>query len=372
MISPSQLLKLPSTIMAANGVHSIEETLIHWQGALDWLIRAQEINDDDGCAKSYNLAKGHWEPSYPETTGYIIGTMLDAARFTQQTVYIDRAERMGKWLRLRQLDTGAFPALDRVTPIVFDTGQIMHGLIDLAEHGNLDTYSDAIRSASMWLTEIQQDDGSWQRGEYLNIPHAYCTRVAWALLRASVLLNDERFRNGAIRQLNWALACQDGNGWFRQNSLGDQSQPILHTIVYAARGLFEAGMILDEERYRLAAQRTMDFLYTVWEKDGKFYGAYDRNWKGTVKARCLVGEAQASVLWMKMSRFWGDSRYRSAALSINRSLKQTQDLATPHSGLHGGIPGSYPITGRYCFLKYPNWAAKFYADALLMEMLADS
>jgi hypothetical protein len=33
----------------------------------------------------------------------------------------------------------------------------------------------------------------------------------------------------------------------------------------------------------------------------------------------------------------------------------------------GGIKGSHPINGGYHPWQYPNWAAKFFADALMLE-----
>jgi hypothetical protein len=33
----------------------------------------------------------------------------------------------------------------------------------------------------------------------------------------------------------------------------------------------------------------------------------------------------------------------------------------------GAIPGSFPIWGRYEPFAFPNWATKFFCDALLLE-----
>ena len=35
--------------------------------------------------------------------------------------------------------------------------------------------------------------------------------------------------------------------------------------------------------------------------------------------------------------------------------------------IRGGIAGAYPIWGGYERLGYPNWAAKFFADALMLQ-----
>jgi len=46
-----------------------------------WLLRAQEFSrsQDGGAARHYSLIDG-WGSSYPETTGYIVPTLLDYAR----------------------------------------------------------------------------------------------------------------------------------------------------------------------------------------------------------------------------------------------------------------------------------------------------
>ncbi|MCP5002594.1 MAG: hypothetical protein GY941_01390, partial [Planctomycetes bacterium] len=48
-----------------------------------WLGRAQDhsASADGGVARHYSLVTG-WAPSYPETTGYIIPTMLDYAKLS--------------------------------------------------------------------------------------------------------------------------------------------------------------------------------------------------------------------------------------------------------------------------------------------------
>ena len=37
--------------------------------------------------------------------------------------------------------------------------------------------------------------------------------------------------------------------------------------------------------------------------------------------------------------------------------------------VRGAIPGSAPIWGAYSRFEFPNWAAKFFADALMMDMV---
>ena len=48
------------------------------QAAIDWLCLTHDVTDRRGSSKGYSLLHG-WLPAYPETTGYIIGTLLEHA-----------------------------------------------------------------------------------------------------------------------------------------------------------------------------------------------------------------------------------------------------------------------------------------------------
>src|SRR5689334_22875254 len=57
------------------------ETQTRVQAAVDWLLRAQDSSPDDGV--SFGFFPCHtsgtfngWRPSYPETTGYVIPSLL--------------------------------------------------------------------------------------------------------------------------------------------------------------------------------------------------------------------------------------------------------------------------------------------------------
>jgi hypothetical protein len=45
-----------------------------------------------------------------------------------------------------------------------------------------------------------------------------------------------------------------------------------------------------------------------------------------------------------------------------------QRLGDAADEVRGGIAGSWPIWGAYSRFEFPNWAAKFFADALMLEM----
>ena len=71
-------------------------------------------------------------------------------------------------------------------------------------------------------------------------------------------------------------------------------------------------------------------------------------------------------LWLRFFETTGYQGYRLAAVRSISFVARTQKLVTPALNTRGAIAGSYPMLGRYERLKYPNWATKFFADALLL------
>jgi hypothetical protein len=107
------------------------EAVIH--AAIDWLRMAQDhsASRDEGVARDFSLETG-WATSYPETTGYIVPTMLAYARRYGDPDARRRAASMLDWLVGIQLPGGGFQGgrIDSVpvVPVTFNTGQILLGL----------------------------------------------------------------------------------------------------------------------------------------------------------------------------------------------------------------------------------------------------
>ncbi len=49
-------------------------------------------------------------------------------------------------------------------------------------------------------------------------------------------------------------------------------------------------------------------------------------------------------------------------------MKKVQNLTSSNIGIRGGIQGAFPIYGWYAPFCVINWATKFFADALLLEL----
>src|SRR5689334_2738285 len=73
--------------------------------AVAWLCRSHDVTARRGCSKGYSLVRG-WLPAYPETSGYIIGTLLAHADRTGNAALVERAVQIGRWEASLQLEDG--------------------------------------------------------------------------------------------------------------------------------------------------------------------------------------------------------------------------------------------------------------------------
>jgi predicted ATP-grasp superfamily ATP-dependent carboligase len=358
----------------------VHDTRVHIEGALDWLCRAQDAVPGGGVARGYGTVKQvtfplGWQPAYPETTGYIIPTFFNAARYCDRPDLEERALRMARWETEVQSPDGSIPGGvlgEGKGPVVFNTGQVILGWCRAYEESNDPAYRDALTRAGDFLVEVQDRDGGWRRfssGDGVNTVHAYDVRVAWALLRAHEIVKKDSYRETATRNVDFTLGLQQPNGWFRSNDLQPKTngQPLTHTIAYATRGILESGMLLSNDAYIESARKTADAVLDRLGEDGRLAGRLDHEWKDAVSWCCLTGSAQMSIIWLKLYRLTGDERYRDAGIRINRYLKAAQDLIHDDEGVRGGIAGSFPLSTGYNRFQILNWATKFFVDALMLE-----
>lgn len=340
------------------------------EAAVDWLCRAQDQTGSGGVAGFYDLLKG-WSPPYPETTGYIVPTFLQAARHLGRQDLRDRAGRMLDWLLTTQMQSGAFPAglpLDGQPrePRIFNTGQIIQGLVAGYREFGVARYLDAAIAAGEWLCQVQDSDGAWRTASYHGLPHAYHSRVDWPLIELGRQAERTDFVEAARRNLDWVLAQRHSDGWFDQMEMTPGQPPILHPIEYTLGGMWESGELLDDETYRRAVFPAVEILAEHAIED-RLSGAYGPGFEPVGKSICLTGYAQMAFLWLRIYQRTGLPILQQAAERTLGVLERLADLDNPEPALRGGVRGSYPLTGDYMPLSVVNWGAKFFIDALLLE-----
>ena len=341
---------------------------------LDWLCAAQDhsASRDGGVARDYSLVKG-WASSYPETTGYIIPTIIDLARRTQRSDLHERARRMLDWCVAIQFPEGGFQggkidAQPRV-PVTFNTGQILLGLAAGAAEYRDPRYIDAAFRAAAWLRDTLDADGCWRRhptpfaapGE-----KAYETHVSWGLFEAERVLLGQGFGAAGLRQVAWALGKQRPNGWFDSNCLSDPTAPLTHTIGYVLRGVVEGHRLAGDPALLAAARRTADGLCEVVDPQGRLAGRLRSDFSAAVDFVCLTGSVQIAHSLLMLHQACGHEPYLHKARLLNSYVRRTVRVqGTPE--LRGGVKGSYPVDGSYGRWEFLNWAVKFCIDSNLLE-----
>lgn len=338
-----------------------------------WLKRAQDFStsNDGGVSRSFSLLTG-WTSSYPETTGYIVPTLLDLSRRLGDQDLRSRVHRMLGWLASIQFPEGGIQGgkidAQPCVPVTFNTGQVLIGLA-----AGVKAFGEEFRTpmllAATWLRDTLDADGCWRKhptpfakpGE-----KAYETHVSWGLFEAERMQPGEGFGAAGLRQVKWALTKQQKNGWIADCCLTDPAMPLTHTLGYAARGILEAYALSGEPGLLAAARRTADPLLSALRPDGHLPGRFRSTWQPAVKFACLTGTVQIAACWLILFRATSDPRYLEGARRANAYVRRTVRMSGPPD-IIGGVKGSFPVDGSYGAYEYLNWAAKFSIDSNLLE-----
>ncbi|THJ19425.1 MAG: hypothetical protein CAF45_016180 [Nitrospira sp. CG24E] len=359
------------------------DPMTHIEAAVQWICRAQDAFEGGGVARSYSMIyqpyfkRRGWFAPYPETTGYIIPTLIDYARMVSSQELIDRALRMADWECRVQMPSGAVQGgmIDQASsPAIFNTGQVIFGWIRAFKETGTQKYLDSAIRAGEFLVLEQDTDGAWRKslsnftdGTSMT-SYTYNTRTAWALLELAMVTGSEAFKGAAVRNVEYALGEQTENGWFRSNCLTQPEHPLTHTIAYCIRGIMEIGSLLKNESFLASAGMAADAVLARQRPDGSLAGRYNRHWEPAVSWRCLTGEAQMAGIWGRLYQLTGRPGYLEGMRKANAGLRRVQFMRTDQPGLYGGISGSAPIHGMYGRFEILNWAVKFFLDAQMLEL----
>jgi len=340
------------------------------QDAIIWLEKS--INPDDGGFRTWYYAGG-WTSSYPETSGYIIPTLLEYAQKQHRQDLIQRCIQTADWLIEIQKPTGGWQSgyiHENKKEVVFNTGQVIRGLYAIYKKTGEIKYLNPCIKACEWLCSIQEEDGSWQKHAFMNKKRVYESYVDHPLLLIALETGKKEFELAVRKNLHWILTQQLANGWFENcdNTIKHNDRPILHTIAYTLDGLIQCGILLNETKYIQSAQIAADRLLEIFNRNGWLNGRWNNEWKGS-QAMICTGGAQIAIVWMRLFKYNQHAKYLEAAQKMNNQLCfiQKHHLDKSHPSF-GAIPGSFPLWGRYEPFGFPNWATKYFADSIMMEL----
>jgi uncharacterized protein YyaL (SSP411 family) len=337
--------------------------------ALHWLATSQDRVGTGGVG-SYEFYG--WTPGFPEVTGYIIPTIWDCRHALGRVDLADRAVRMADWELGIQKEGGGWEGNvegAQQPPLVFNTGQVVRGLLRMHQETGEGRYLEAAVHASDWIAENQEEDGSWTFANFLQMKRVYDTYVTPPLARLGAMTGDETYTHAAIRNCEFALRHQRENGWFDlcDNTPHFNDAPTPHTICYTIDGLLDTGELVGRDDFIAGATKAADALMNCVSPSGRLLGRFDEDWRARARWSCLTGCAQLGIIMMKLHARTGEERYRDAARRLADFLIYVQRLNGVGSNRSGALTGSYPVWGTYAPFKYPCWATKFLVDLLLLR-----
>ena len=343
---------------------AIEKACMH-------LLLNQARSDEGGMA-SYYFQTGY-SSSYPETTGYIAQSLLDAAPYFPELPLKKAALKACDWLLSIQKASGGWQGgyiHQNQDEVVFNTGQVIRGMTSAYLHTKQDKYLSAACRAADWLCSIQEPEGYWQKNVYLNTIRVYDTYVSAPLAQLGHITNNKKYLLAAEKNCLWVVRSkQQANGWFQDadNTLSHNDRPILHTIAYTLDGLIESHIYLQHEEILKGALLCADALVKIWNEKGVFHGRYNSQWIGS-ESTINTGCAQVSVALGRLYELTKKEIYLNTKSSIDNFLIQAQMKSEELPQIDGALSGSTPIWGRYEAFCAPNWATKYLIDALLFHI----
>ena len=335
--------------------------------AIIYLMRTIDACGGNASSKGYKVLSG-WMPPYPETSGYIIPTLYQVGLHKSDQAYADTAEKIGYWLLSIQRKDGGFVGREYgklSRPIVFNTGMILIGLNRLFAETRQESFAIACDRAAEFLVRSADESGCFVRHLSNDIIHTYNVRAAWGLYQRGVTASDSRFIDVARKNADWTLTQQLPNGFFNNNRFKPGGPANSHGLAYIIRGLYEIHKLSADPRYLDAVRLTADQICDLYEKNGWLAATFDEDWQYTAKFTCLTGCAQLAIVLLKLCDEQPNSRYEAIAEQLIKDVARTQYLDNTNVRHFGAIKGSQPIYGGYAPLQYPNWATKFFIDALL-------
>lgn len=303
--------------------------------AIDWIYGNSIPNQGIICNSGKRL-------SYPEVTGYYIPTLLKWG-------YREKAVSFSKWLCSIQKEDGSWYDTDDRAPYIFDTAQILKGLVEIKKYslGNQEN-DDAIIKGCDWIFSRMNEEGrlitpteeEWgDKRTCSELIHLYCLSP---LVEAGRLFGIPKYVDNANKILQYYL--QNHYDEIMNFSL------LSHFYAYVMEALIDMG------QYEIAkcAMKNME----KYQKNSGAVSAYN-----DVEWVCSTGLFQLALVWFRL----GDISRGNRAFSYACRLQNET----------GGWYGSYisednpDEENTYFPAAEISWANKYFLDALYYKNKAE-
>lgn len=304
-----------------------------YERAIDWIYKNTLIMPVGRAI----INTTSYREAYPEVTGYYIPTLL---QWGHRELALDYA----KWLIAAQKADGSWYDTADEFPYVFDTGQILKGLV--AIRTIYPAADDAIVRGIEWLLSNMEPSGrlttpdksSWdEEAERFELIHLYTLRP---VLDAAEIFGREDWRSATRKIASYYVTN------FREDIL---SFPLLsHFYAYVMEALLDLG-------YEDLVREAMARVARLQTADGAVPAYRDVSWV------CSTGLFQLALVWLRLGE-----RERG-----NLAFSYAARMQNPTGGWFGSYPSATSTANDYIPNAEISWATKYFLDALYYKNKAD-
>ena len=322
-----------------------------------------------GSSHSWSPVFG-WAKAYPETTGYLVETLRAYAALKNDPKLDELADQCVAWLLTTQLPGGSFPALlaDSGKPSIFNTAMVLFGLAPPLSSPTPRDHSKkeyAVDAALQYLFGALSPDGAWRIDAYIpGFVPSYYTRAVWGVLSTHRMAEYPGAEDAMRNALRYYAGRFLPNGAVQNWGFQPGKAAFTHTIAYTLEGFLESAILLGETLIFEKTVASATALCQQIQKQGRSAGRYDENWRGDYSFLCVTGNAQLSVLFQRLWALTGEPTFEQMSQFVLWEILDFQSLESKNKNRSGALPGSAPLWGPYLRMRYPNWAAKFFLDAM--------
>ncbi|KAB2320145.1 hypothetical protein F8A86_09115 [Betaproteobacteria bacterium SCN1] len=334
---PPRALRWVASDIAGVARQPEQDHRTHLRASVEWLCRAQDSARQEGLSEGWSFAAG-WLPATPAATAALVETLLPAADYLVWPELKGRARALCGIL-LAQPDAAS-------------AGRVL-GLI----------------AAGMQLGETGALDRAAASGRLLvDAPFespAACAHAAQALAMLGQVTGERFFFEGARACLARVARAATPCGWFP----GPHAPVTTTQTATALRGLVEAARGLEDTAgLRLAVQGARA-LREQLEPNGRLAGAHDDGWAPVAGHACIAGLARMACVWLRLAQIENDAVWRDAAWRALAWIKRNQRQTGDDLALRDGLPAAVPIWGGAVPFRLDSLTLKYFADALMMDMV---
>lgn len=300
--------------------------------AVSWI----QNNTLNGQAIICNTSK---RKGYPEVTGYYIPTLL-------RWGYRDLAVSYAKWLCSIQKEDGSWCDTDNKASYIFDTAQILKGLVAIREiYSKVDVHM--IKGCD-WILSNMQESGrlitpsteAWgDSGVCSELVHLYCLSP---LVQVADVLHMPHYKEKAYKILNY----------YKTNHYNEimNFEILSHFYAYIMEALLDMG------EYDMA-RKAMKNIEKLQKENGAVPAYQDVDWV------CSTGLFQLALVWFRIGNIERGNRAFTYACKLQNGS--------------GGWYGSYlsesnsDEDNNYFPNSEISWAVKYFLDALYYKNIAE-